>query len=296
MSSEQLEQLKKNLREGPLDIGGPVAETRRMFEAIHADLPVPDDVRLSETRLGAVPALAAEPAGAARDAAILYLHGGAYVVGSSRSARAVVAALAAQAGCRAVAADYRLAPEHPFPAAVGDALAAYRALLDQGIDPGRLALAGDSAGGGLAIATLVAARDEGLPLPAAAAVFSPWADLTLSAGSLISKADADPALTARSLSTRAADYLGGQDPRTPLASPVFADLTGLPPLLIQAGTAEILLDDAVGLAAAAARADVDVDLQIRAEMPHVWQTFAAFLDEGRQALTAAAAFLVSRFD
>ncbi|MEU1569179.1 alpha/beta hydrolase fold domain-containing protein [Streptomyces mirabilis] len=186
--------------------------------------------------------------------------------------------------------DYRLAPEHPFPAAVDDAVAAYRALLADGTPSSEVAFVGESAGGGLVVATLVALKEAGLPQPSSAVVFSPWADLTLSGDSLTGKADVDPALTAKGLQIRARDYLGETDPATPLASPVFADLTGLAPLLIQVGSHEILLDDAVRLAGRAAEHDVAVELQVWPQVPHVFQGFAALLDDADAALTSAAAF------
>jgi acetyl esterase/lipase len=195
-----------------------------------------------------------------------------------------------RAGARVITVDYRLAPENPFPAAVDDAVAAYRALLDEGVPSSRIAFVGESAGGGLTAATLVAIRDAGLPQPSSAIVFSPWADLTLTGRSLTGKADVDPALTPTGMRTRVVDYLGDTDPATPLASPIFADLTGVAPLLIQVGSHEILLDDAVRLAARAAEDDVEVQLQVWPGLPHVFQGFAALVDEADAALWAAAGF------
>ena len=187
--------------------------------------------------------------------------------------------------------DYRLAPEHPHPAAIDDAVAAYRGLLDSGVAASAIAIAGESAGAGLAAATLVALKHAGLPQPTGAVLMSPWADLTLSGESISAKAAVDPALTPEGLRRRAVDYVADGDRRAELVSPIFADLTGLPPLLIQAGSHEILLDDATRLAARAAAADVAVRLEVTPGVPHVFQGFAAMLDEGDAALTSAGEFL-----
>ncbi len=222
---------------------------------------------------------------------VLYFHGGVYVLEDAFQ----VAGLAAQVGRRArakvISVDYRLAPEHPYPAAVDDALAAYQALLRGGAAPSDIAFAGESAGGGLAVATLVNARDHGLPLPAAALVMSPYADLTLAGASMDTKRAADPLLSRELLQPRVTDYTAGHDPAAGLISPVFADLSGLPPLIIQAGTHEILLDDAVRLARQAAVADVAVTLDITPGVPHVFQAFYPILDEAAAALDRAGRLL-----
>jgi epsilon-lactone hydrolase len=222
---------------------------------------------------------------------VLYFHGGVYVMGDA----ALAADLASQVGRRTqakvISVDYRLAPEHPYPAAVDDALAAYRALLDDGIAPSDIAFAGESAGGGLAVATLVNARDHGLPLPAAALVMSPYVDLTLAGATMETKRGADPLLSREALQARIPDYTSGQDAGLGLISPIFADLSGLPPLVIQAGSHEVLLDDAVRLARAAAAADVEVTLQITPGVPHVFQAYLAILDEGAAALDRAGQLL-----
>jgi epsilon-lactone hydrolase len=199
--------------------------------------------------------------------------------------------LARRAGARLVTVDYRLAPEHPHPAAIDDTVAAYRRLLDSGVAASAIAIAGESAGAGLAAATLVALKLVGLPPPSGAVLMSPWADLTLSGESISAKAAVDPALTPEGLRRRAVDYVAAGDRRAELVSPIFADLTGLPPLLIQAGSHEILLDDATWLAAHAAAADVAVRLEVTPGVPHVFQGFAAMLDQGDAALTSAGEFL-----
>ena len=225
---------------------------------------------------------------------ILYLHGGGYVLGSPLSHRDLVGAIADAAHARAFIADYRLAPEHPFPAAVEDAVAAYQGLLDSGIDPARLCIAGDSAGGGLTVAALVAIRDRKLPLPAGGICISPWADLTCSSNSMTSMAEADPMLKPDALRWMAGLYLNGQDPKAPLASPVFADLKGLPPLLIQVGTEEALYDDAITLSRVAHEAGVDATLEVWEGMMHVWHLMAKLIPEGKQAIQAIGAFVVAK--
>lgn len=291
MADEELSQLIAGLRAGGPDLGAPPLEARADFEALLATLPVAEDISFTPETLGGVPGLRAETAGMAADTALLYLHGGAYVVGSAQGYRGLAAELGRAAGMKVHAIDYRLAPEHPCPAAVEDAMAAYAALLDQGIAPGRIVIAGDSAGGGLTLATLVKLRDEGRPLPAAGLLLSPWADLACEGTSIEGKAAEDPSLTGAALRITAGHYLNGADPRTPLASPIHADLTGLPPLFIQVGSAEILLDDAVRVAQFAGAAGVSVRLDIWPNMVHVWHAFAFMLGAGRAAIADAGAFL-----
>jgi epsilon-lactone hydrolase len=227
----------------------------------------------------------------ARDAALLYLHGGGYVIGSRDSHRHLVAEAGRAAGIAALALDYRLAPEHPFPAAVDDALAGYRFLLARGINPARIAIAGDSAGGGLVVAAMLAIRDAGLAQPGCGWCISPWVDMEAIGESMSSRATADPTVQKAGLLDMARLYLNGADPRSPLAAPIYADLTGLAPLLIQVGAAETLLDDAVRLARTAGAADVRVDLQIWPEMIHVWHLFHPELAAGRRAIEAGGAFV-----
>jgi monoterpene epsilon-lactone hydrolase len=291
MSQQQRDALDQLLRDAPLDLGGDVAEQRVIFEQMMAAIPVPDDVATSSGSLGGIPVIYVDTAGADPERVIFYLHGGAYAIGTAASSVGLAADLARRAGTRLVTVDYRLAPEHRHPAAIDDAVAAYRGLLDSGIAATAIAVAGESAGAGLAAATLVALKHVGLPQPTGAVLMSPWADLTLSGDSISAKAAVDPALTPEGLARRAVDYVGDGDPTADLVSPIFADLTGLPPLLIQAGSHEILLDDATGLAARAAAADVTVRLEITPRVPHVFQGFAAMLDEGDAALTSASEFM-----
>ena len=291
MSQQQRDALDQLLRDAPLDLGGDVAEQRRIFEEMMAAIPVPADVTTAPGSLGGIPVVNVEVAGANPERTIFYLHGGAYAIGTAASSVGLASDLARRAGTRLVTVDYRLAPEHPQPAAIQDAVAAYRGLLDSGASASTIAVAGESAGAGLAAALLVALIHAGLPQPTSAVLMSPWADLTLSGDSINSKAALDPALTPEGLARRAADYVAGSDRTGELVSPIFADLTGLPPLLIQAGSHEILLDDAARLAARAAAADVAVTLEVTPGVPHVFQGFAAILDEGDAALTSAGEFL-----
>ena len=296
MSQQQRAALDQLLRDGPLDLGGDVAEQRIIFEEMMAAVPVPADVTTSSGSLGGIPVVNVEVAGADRDQVIFYLHGGAYAIGTAASSVGLASDLARRAGPLLVTVDYRLAPEHRHPAAIDDAVAAYRGLLDRGVAASAIAIAGESAGAGLAVATLVALKHAGLPQPSAAVLMSPWADLTLSGDSISAKAAVDPALTPEGLRRRAVDYVAAGDRTVELVSPIFADLTGLPPLLIQAGSHEILLDDATRLAARAAAADVAVRLEVTPGVPHVFQGFAAILDEGDAALTSAGEFLRAHLD
>jgi monoterpene epsilon-lactone hydrolase len=224
-------------------------------------------------------------------AAILYLHGGGYVICSLDSHRHLAAEVGRASGTRALAIDYRLAPEHPFPAAVEDTVAAYRYLLDSGIKPNRIALAGDSAGGGLVVGSLLAIREAGLPLPACGWCISPWVDMEALGESFTDRAAADPTVQKATIQMMAQLYLGGADPRHPHAAPLYGDLRGLPPLLIQVGAAETLLDDSIALARKAGAADVIVDLQIWPEMIHIWHIYFPMLAAARRAIAAGGSFV-----
>jgi epsilon-lactone hydrolase len=295
MSKEQQTALDGILRQGPLDLEADVPTLRAAFNALMAYVPVASDVDQKPTTIGGVSAVEVTIRGTDAANVILYFHGGVYVIGSAATSVPLVSDLARRTGAKAVTLDYRLAPEHPYPAAVEDAQAAYRGLLEQGIDPGQIALAGDSAGGGLAVAALLALRDAGTPLPSCAYLMSPYADLTLSGETFLEKQALDPILTPVGVRLRVPDYVAGADASDPHISPVFGDLRGLPPLLIQAGSHEILLSDALRLAARAATADVPVTLEITPGVPHVFQGYAAMLDEGDAALNRAAAFLNTQF-
>ncbi|MER5637998.1 alpha/beta hydrolase [Kitasatospora sp. NPDC002227] len=284
--------LRKPAPEGPRS----VEEFRAGFRQLMAGMIVPDTVRTAEAELGGRRALRFEPeSGPTAAGTVLYFHGGGWVVGSPETARALTANLVARTGLEAYSVQYRLAPEHPFPAAIEDTVSAYRALLDSGTDPAAVVFAGDSAGGGLAVTTCLAARDAGLPLPAAVLAFSPGTDATRTGESMETRAGLDPFFTRASLEYTGAMYLAGADPHQPLLSPaLYADLTGFPPMLIQVGTNELLMDDSTRLAARARAAGVDVILDVTADVPHVFQAFAGILDEADEALDRAALFLRQR--
>ena len=249
---------------------------------------------MTEVTAGGVPAHWLTAPGADTGRVLLFLHGGGYELGSVRSDGELAARLGRASGMRVLFPEYRLAPEHPFPAAIDDVLAAWRWLrTGQGLTAPSIAVAGDSAGGGLAVALLVATRDAGQALPAAAALMSPTVDLTSSGVSMTDRAGQDPISTPAMLAQFAADYLAGADPTTPLASPLFAPLAGLPPLLIQVGTADLLLSDSERLAAAAAAAGVDVTLQIGEGLPHVYQLLLG-TPEAAQATEQIGTFLRTR--
>nr|ADA70030.1 Est10 [uncultured marine bacterium] len=284
MVSQQLTEVIEELRAGPKFADMSVEEQRAAMDDIASQFELAEDVNCEPVDAGGVPAEWITAPGAATDRVIYYLHGGGYVFGSISSHRELISRLSRAAGARGLAIDYRLAPEHPFPAAIEDSTAGYRWLLSSGVDPSRIVIAGDSAGGGLTVATLLALRDAGDPMPAAAVCLSPWVDLEGLGESMTTKADADPMVERRGLLQSAEAYLDGADPRTPLAAPLYGDFKGLPPLLIQVGTAETLLDDSTRLAERAKSAGVAVVLEPWDDMIHVWQFFAATVPEAQQAI------------
>jgi acetyl esterase/lipase len=295
MSKQQQVDLDATLRQGAFDPTGEVAELRSGFEALMRSIPVPSDVRKAKTAVGGVDVVEVTVDGGESANVILYFHGGVYVIGSADSSVPLVADLARRTNAKAISVDYRLAPENPYPAAVEDARAVYEGLLAQGVDPSTIAIAGESAGGGLTAALLLAVRDADLPMPASAFVMSPWADLTLSGSTIVDRQAVDPILKGEALSLRVADYVASADASDPFISPIFADLAGIPPMLIQVGAHEILLSDALRLAEQAANADVAVTLEVVPGVPHVFQAYAAVLDEGDAALKRAAQFLQAHF-
>jgi len=294
VSTEQRENLEAILRQSAFPVGSSVDEQRRLLREAVSAQPLPADVTVTAAALDGVPTAEITVDEIEPRHVVLYFHGGVYVIGDAFIAADLASQVGRRTQAKVISVDYRLAPEHPYPAAVDDALAAYEALLRNGIAPSDIAFAGESAGGGLAIATLVNARDHGLPMPAAAFVMSPYVDLTLAGASIETKRDVDPLFTRELLQDRVGDYTAGQDAALGLISPIFADLSGLPPLIIQAGTHELLLDDAVRLAQQAATADVEVTLDITPGVPHVFQAYYPILDEAAAALDRAGQFLAGQ--
>ncbi len=267
-----------------------LAESREKFRAMERLVPRPprgtETVRVDAG--GVAADVITRPASRA-DRHVLYLHGGGYRVGSAVTYRHFTWRMADAARARVLIIDYRLAPEHPFPAALDDALAAYRWLLANGAR--EIVVMGDSAGGGLSLALLMRLRDAGLPLPQAAVALSPWTDLALSGPSLTENAARDPMINAGDMPQAAADYLAGADPRDPYASPLYGDTAGLPPVLVQVGSDEVLRDDAVRMADKLCAANPRSELQIWPLMPHVFQAYAPVMPEARRAIAEIAAFL-----
>jgi epsilon-lactone hydrolase len=296
VSIEQRATLDAILRQGAFPADAGVDEQRRALRELLSAQPLPSDVTVTSAELGGVPTAEITIDGIEPRHVVLYFHGGVYVLGDAFLAADLASQIGRRTGAKVISVDYRLAPEHPYPAAVDDALAAYEALLQDGTAPSDIAFAGESAGGGLAVATLVNARDHGLPLPATTLVMSPYADLTLAGTTMETKREADPLLSREALQARVPDYTSGHDAGLPLISPIFADLSGLPPLIIQAGSHEVLLDDPIRLAGAAAVADVEVTLDITPGVPHVFQAYHPLLDEATAALDRAGQFLSAHLD
>jgi acetyl esterase/lipase len=291
VSTQQRETVDAILRRSAFPVDSDVDEQRRLLKEAVSAQPLPSEVNVTAAALGGVPTAEITVEGVEPHHVVLYFHGGVYVIGDAFLAAELASQVGRRTEAKVISVDYRLAPEHPYPAAVDDALAAYQALLKDGVAPSDVAFAGESAGGGLAVGTLVNARDHGLPLPAATYVMSPYVDLTLAGATMETKGEVDPLFTRELLQARVTDYTAGQDAALGLISPVFADLSGLPPMIIQAGSHEVLLDDATRLARQAATADVEVTLDVTPGVPHVFQAYHPILDEATAALDRAGRFL-----
>jgi acetyl esterase/lipase len=291
MASAELQAVIDQLRANPIDPQASIEALRAAAPAADA----PQGTTATPVNAGGLPAEWVVADHAAADQRLLYLHGGGYVICSPGTHRDLAGRISQAAGVAVLVLDYRLAPEHPYPAAVHDALVALRWMYDHGptdATPARTTfVAGDSAGGGLTLATLIAARDAGVRLPNAAVTISAWTDLACTGNTMRTRADVDPMVTEAVLSRMGQDYLQGGDARQPLASPLYAALRGLPPLLMQVGDAEVLLDDTTRVADKARAAGVDVTLEIYPEMIHIFQLFAPILPEGQQAIERIGAFI-----
>jgi len=294
MTTAQLDSLVTLLRSRPAPETPDVGEARTRFEKMAQVLGGAPDAQCEKVDAGGVPAEWVAAPGHDPQRAVLYLHGGGYAIGSINTHRRLAYDISAASGARVLVIDYRLAPEHPFPAAVDDATTAWRWLLQQGLAANRLAIAGDSAGGGLTLATLVNLRDRKLGLPACAVAISPWVDLEGVGTSITTRAAQDPMVQKAGLLWMAGLYLNGKDAKTPLAAPLHADLKGLPPILVQVGTAETLLDDATRIAETLHAAGGDVRLAVWPNMLHVFPLFAPILSEGREGCIEIGAFIRSK--
>ena len=291
MSKAQLEKVIELLTSRERPENPTIEDSREGFEKMMRVVGGKTPASIRQVDAGGVPSELVSAGGASEDTATLYLHGGGYVIGSPKTHREFARRLSAASQAQVLVIDYRLAPENPFPAPVEDAVSAYRWLLSEGYAPEKLSIAGDSAGGGLTVATLVSIRDQGLPMPVCGVCLSPWVDMEGIGDSMITRADRDPMVQKEGLVGMAGVYLADADPRSPLAAPMYADLEGLPPLLIQVGASETLFDDAVRLDEKARAAGVETYFEEWDDMIHVWHIFAPMLDEGQQAIERMAEFM-----
>ncbi len=272
-----------------------LAERRARLERFSSMLPIPRGTKFEGVNADGVPAEWISMGEVRQGRIVLYFHGSGFTMGSVQTHRALTANVSNAAEARVLSVDYRLAPEHPFPAAVEDGVAAYRWLLKNGFSPEGIAVAGDSAGGALAVATMLILKDSGEKLPAACVCMSPVFDCALTGESLETRASVDPMLQRGDLAFMFKNYLGSADPKTPTASPLYGDLAGLPPMLIQAGNDEVLLDDSRRFAERARQMGVSIELDVWDEMTHVWQMSAGFVPEAQQAIEKIGSFLKSKW-
>lgn len=299
--TRRLDQWANSLQDlGPVILGQnksvAIDDIRQSYIAKMAEHPVVDDVRIEAIDMGGVPGTLITPKTVSGDRVLFYIHGGAYIVGGPGGYHGLAAAFAVAMQARVYLPDYRLAPENPFPVPIEDTFAAYRWLVGQGQDPRSVTFAGDSAGGAMVVSVMVMARNAGVPLPAGGAALSPWANLEHTGRSMLNREGLDPLNTKAGLDLMARTFLGGALPNSPEASPVFADVRGLPPILVQIGEAELMLSDAIRLASHLGENRVRVTLEVWPDMFHVWHMFQAELAEGREAIANAAAFLGAAID
>ncbi len=296
MSKAQLEKVIELLTSRERPENPTIEDSREGFEKMMRVVGGKTPASIRQADAGGVPSELVSAGGASEDTATLYLHGGGYVIGSPKTHREFARRLSAASQAQVLMIDYRLAPETPFPAPVEDSISAYRWLMSEGYAPERIAIAGDSAGGGLTVATLVSIREQGLPMPACGVCLSPWVDMEGIGDSMTSRADRDPMVQKEGLVAMAGVYLADADPRSPLAAPMYADLGGLPPLLIQVGASETLFDDAVRLDEKARGAGVETTFEEWDNMIHVWHIFAPMLDEGQKAIERMAEFMREKWN
>lgn len=291
--SPQLEEAIKKFSEFANfdDSQGPIEGMRRNYEKINDEFSPDEGTNFERLSAGGVPAEMISRDDSDQSRVTIYVHGGGFVIGSVRTHRVIMSKLASASGGKVLGLEYRMAPENPFPAAVEDTIAAYRWLLSEGYDPGKISIAGDSAGGGLVVSALVSLRYLGEPMAGAGWCISPWVDFEGLGNSMTSNAEVDPVVAKEGLEFMAQLYIGDRDRRTPLAAPLYADLNGLPPVLIQVGGAEVLLDDSTRLSDKLKEAKVPVDLEVWDDMFHVWHAFAQILPEGQRAIDRAGAFI-----
>ncbi|MCH8298515.1 MAG: alpha/beta hydrolase [Chloroflexi bacterium] len=290
--SQELDTVLEMIRKRSAEVRKTTDDDRLSYERIMSSLPLDDDIETQRVGVNGVPAEWISAPESQESRVVLYLHGGGYLFGSVRTHRVMLAHLARAAKARVLAIDYRLAPEIPFPAPVEDSVSAYQWLLSQGVSPRKIVFGGDSAGGGLVVAAMVALRSVGEPMPAAGVCISPWADMEATGRSYTTNAENDPSVSRERILKIAGAYLDGKDPKAPLASPIHADLTGLPPLLLQVGGIEVLLDDSTALKSRAKEAGVSVEMEVWDDMPHVWHHYAPILPEARKAIGKIGEFVL----
>ena len=290
--SKELDTVLEMIRARSAEVRKTTDDDRLSYERIMSTLPLDDDIETERVGVNGIPAEWIIAPESQENRVVLYLHGGGYLFGSARTHRVMLAHMARAANARVLALDYRLAPEIPFPAPVEDSVSAYRWLLAEGISAKKMVIGGDSAGGGLAVAALVALRAVGEPMPAAGVCISAWTDMESTGQSHTTNAESDPSVSKERLLKIAKVYLDGKEPTAPLASPIHADLTGLPPLLLQVGSIEVLLDDSTLLKSRAKAAGVSVEMEVWDDMPHVWHHYAPILPEARKAIGRIGEFVL----